>query len=276
MESSKLEILKELATKSIDGEMNHYSIDQFCNKYPDITESEGYAGQEIRLAMLIEQGYKLVGYKLGGTSLAKIQQMKTSIYSNATEINNRILITYGRLMNYMEISGGKELIYASKIHPKVEPEFAFIMKEDISGADVTVPDIMFATEKIVPAFEIIDSRFHNFKIGRRVDALIDNTSASGFILGTGSIDPRNVNINDIGMKLCLNNEYVGFGAGASIMGHPGRAVCELVHGLAKVGKGLKKGQIILSGAITPSTVVHPGDLLRADFGTFGYVELKVV
>lgn len=268
--------LEKLARLSIDGELNKHSIEQFCKTYPDITEEEGYRAQEIRTAILEEQGYKVVGYKLGGTSLAKIQQMKNSIYSSAGAVDKQMLITYGRLMDYMQIPFGKDLVLDSKIHPKVEAEFAFIMKEDLSGDDVTVPDVIDATEAVVPAFEIIDSRFHDFKIGRRQDALVDNTSSSGFMLGEGTIDPMKYNLNDVGMKMAVNGEYTGFGAGSSIMGHPGRAVCELVHGLAKVGKGLKKGDIILSGAIAPSRVVKRGDYLRADFGTFGHVEMHVI
>ena len=112
--------------------------------------------------------------------------------------------------------------------------------------------------------------------GSRYDAVVDNTSSARFKLGEGRKCPRELNLANVGMCLQVNGKNTGFGAGASVMGHPARAVAELVRGLWKEGgKGLKKGDIILSGAITPSTPVQVGDALRADFGGLGYVEIQI-
>lgn len=270
------EQLATLAKISIDGELGCHSIDQFCQTYPDITEEEGYRGQVIRMHMMEEKGYRVVGYKLGGTSLAKLNQMKNTIYSKASAVTKPTQITYGRLMDYMRLQSGEELKLSDHIHPKVEPELAFIMGEDLSGKFTDVAEVMRATAMVAPAFEIIDSRFHDFKIGRRYDALIDNTSSSAFMLGEGRRRPDELDLVSIGMKLRCNGEYIGFGAGASTMGHPARAVAILVQMLAKVGMGLKAGDIILSGAITASTPVKTGDYMRADFGGLGFVETHVI
>lgn len=179
-------------------------------------------------------------------------------------------------MEYMEMEHGKDLVMSTRLHPKAEPELAFIMGEDLKGEHVTAADVLHATSKIAPAFEIIDSRFHNFKIGRRYDGVIDNTSSAAFMLGEGRKSPRDTDLNSIGMKLQKNGEYIGFGAGESIMGHPARAVAALVHALWRVGRGLKAGELVLSGAMTASTPVQAGDYLRADFGGLGYVDMHVV
>ena len=270
------EQLATLAKISIDGELGCHSIDQFCQTYPDITEEEGYRGQVIRMHMMEEKGYRVVGYKLGGTSLAKLNQMKNTIYSKASAVTKPTQITYGRLMDYMRLQSGEELKLSDHIHPKVEPELAFIMGEDLSGKFTDVAEVMRATAMVAPAFEIIDSRFHDFKIGRRYDALIDNTSSSAFMLGEGRRRPDELDLVSIGMKLRCNGEYIGFGAGASTMGQPARTVAILVQMLAKVGMGLKAGDIILSGAITASTPVKTGDYMRADFGGLGFVETHVI
>lgn len=270
------EQLRKLAEISIDGEINHHSIDQFCQTYPDITEDEGYRGQEIRLKIMEEMGHYCIGYKLGGTSLAKVNQLKSTIYSSSSAVIQTTSVVYGRLMEYMLMKSGENLILNTRLHPKVEPEIAFIMGSDLSGKNVTAADVLHATKEIAPAFEIIDSRFHNFKIGRRYDSLIDNTSSAAFMLGEGRKSPKEIDLNSIGMKLKKNGEYIGFGSGESIMGHPARAVAELVKALALSGHGLKAGDIILSGAITASTPVCAGDLMHADFGGLGYVEMQVV
>lgn len=270
------EELLKLAQISIEGELENHSIDQFCQTYPDITEDEAYQGQEMRLKLMENLGYKAVGYKLGGTSLAKVSQLKSTIYSSASAVVKTSQVVYGRLMDYGRMEPGEDLHLSTRLHPKVEPELAFIMGAAVKGADVTPADVMNATAEVAPAFEVIDSRFHDFKIGRRYDSIIDNTSAGAFMLGVGRKSPREIELNDIGMKLRRGNEYIGFGAGASIMGHPARAVAELVQGLYRVGRGLEPGDIILSGAITASTPVQAGDFMRADFGGLGYVEMHVV
>ena len=272
----KQEQLRALAEISLKGELERHSIDQFCQTCPGITEEEGYAAQEIRMRLAEEMGFRVVGYKLGGTSLAKINQLKSTIYSDPNAVVPTSVITYGRLFDYMRLKTDEDLRFETRLHPKVEPEFAFIMGKDLCGPHVSAADVLQATEAVAPAFEIIDSRFHNFKIGWRYDALVDNTSAAAFKLGEGRLDPRRTDLNDVGMKLRLNGEYVGFGAGASIMGHPARAVAELACALYKAGRGLKKGDIILSGAIVASTPVKPGDEIRADFGYMGGVSLRVL
>lgn len=271
------EELLKLVQISLDGEFQVHSIDQFCQTYPDITEDEGYEGQEIRTAILEEKGYKVTGWKLGGTSLAKIGQMKSTIYANAAAVaTDQPKISYGRLMDYMAIAPDGVLHFEKRLHPKVEPEIAFIMGKDLAGEFVTAADVMAATEMLAPAFEIIDSRFHDFKIGRRFDALIDDTSSAEYKLGEGRIRPQDIDLYGMGMQLYKNGEKIAFGAGAAIMGHPARAVATLVKMLAKRGFGLKKGDIILSGAITPSTPVKLGDHMHADFAGLGSVDLEVV
>ena len=270
------QILEELVELSMDGEYNHHSIDPFCNTYPELTEAEAYRGQSIRLARMEAMGHRRVGYKLGGTSLAKQKQLASTIYAKGGLTVKTTRAVFGRLMDYMALAPDQDLSFSQVLHPKVEPELAFIMGRDVAGPCVTAPDIMNATAYVVPAFEIIDSRFHNFKIGSRYDAIVDNLSSARFKLGVGRCRPTEVDLVSIGMALKVNGAYTGFGAGASVMGHPARAVAQLACALAQEGRGLKEGDIILSGAITPSTPVHVGDSLRADFGGLGYVELNVV
>lgn len=269
------EIISRLVELSMDGEYGQHSIDQFCKTYPELTEAEAYEGQALRVKRMMELGHRPVGYKLGGTSLAKQKQLASTIYDKGGVAVKTTRVVYGRLMDYMELGAEEDLSFSQVLHPKVEPEMAFIIGDDISGAYVTAADVMYVTEWVAPAFEIIDSRFHDFKIGSRYDAIIDNTSSARFKLGVGRKAPGELNLADVGMRLAVNGKNTGFGAGASVMGHPARAVAALVQGLAQEGGGLKKGDIILSGAITPSTPVKVGDSLRADFGGLGYVEINI-
>lgn len=270
------EDIEKIVELSMDGEYNHHSIDQFCKTFPGLTEAEAYEGQALRVKRMEEKGFRVIGYKLGGTSLAKQKQLQSTIYSGTGLTAKVSSVVFGRLMDYMQLPADMNLDFSQLLHPKVEPELAFIMKHDLYGKFITAPDIINATEWVVPAFEIIDSRFHDFKIGSRYDAIVDNTSSARFKLGEGRKSPQEIDLAEIGMCLQYNGEYVGFGAGAAVMGHPARAVADLVCALYKQGKGLKAGDIVLSGAITPSTPVKPGDALRAEFGGLGYIELKIL
>jgi 2-oxo-3-hexenedioate decarboxylase len=274
MALSKTDILAMVA-QSISGEFNHHAIDQFCKQYPALTEAEAYEGQSLRIKQLEEKGYRVVGYKLGGTSLAKQKQLKSTIYSEnglSTKVSS---VVYGRLMDYMMLSEHDDLDFSKLLHPKVEAELAFIMKSDIQGKFISAPDVLMATAFIAPAFEIIDSRFHDFKIGSRYDAIIDNTSSARFKLGTSKMSPAAFDLTAIGVRLERNGENIGFGATASVMGHPARAVADLVRALSKEGKGLKAGDIVLSGAIMPSVPAMVGDTFLAEFGSLGKVEIKI-
>lgn len=270
-----MEIISELVDKSLDGEYNHHSIDQFCKTYPDLTEAEAYQGQALRVRRMEALGHRVVGYKLGGTSLAKQKQLAESIYDKDGLAVQTSRVVYGRLMDYMQLPPDGNLSLSQVLHPKVEPELAFCMGRELGGPYVTAPDVMAAVAWVAPSFEIIDSRFHDFKIGSRLDAIIDNTSSARFKLGEGRKSPREIDLVEVGMRLQVNGVNTAFGAGAAVMGHPARAVAELAKALWQEGLSLRPGDLILSGAITPSTPVKAGDHLRADFGGLGYVELTV-
>lgn len=174
-------IIAQLVELSLDGEYHHHSIDQFCKTYPELTEAEAYEGQALRVQRMEEMGHRVVGYKLGGTSLAKQKQMASTIYDKGGLTVKPTGITYGRLMDYMLLAPDEDLSLSQLLHPKVEPEMAFIMGQDLSGPYVTAPDVMNAAEWVAPAFEIIDSRWLSWSgaCGKRAArALKRGTSSS--------------------------------------------------------------------------------------------------
>lgn len=60
------------------------------------------------------------------------------------------------------------------------------------------------------------------------------------------------------------------------MGHPARAVSALVRLMYQyLDMPLPAGSIVLSGAIIPSTFLHPGDVVESDFSEIGSIRLEV-
>ncbi|MEQ2455513.1 2-keto-4-pentenoate hydratase [Flavonifractor hominis] len=272
--SASYELLNELAERSLRGEREIRSIAPFYTDYPELDVHDGYAGQKLRLQKMEAEGHKRVGAKLGGTSLAKSRQIQTDL--SAGTWTPRKAPTCGILMDYMQIEG-EELVLDELIHPKLEAELAFVLGKELYGPFVTAPDVMMATAYVVPAFEIIDSRFHNFKMGGKADAIIDNISAARFKLGNVFREPLEVDMIGMGVRTSFNGQITGHSAAGAVMGHPARAVASLAKTLyEEMGLGLPAGSIILTGAICASHVLTRGDEVVSDFEGMGSLRLRVV
>src|SRR5699024_7154767 len=139
--------------------------------YPELSISEAYVVQEELTRQKQEEGLTIVGPKMGITSEAKMKQM---------DVDDPI---YGYVFDNMVVSEGGSISIADYIHPKVEPEIGFILKRDLEGPNVTVLDVLRATDYVFPSIEIIDSRYENFNF-TLPDVIADNTSAAGAIFGS--------------------------------------------------------------------------------------------
>jgi 2-keto-4-pentenoate hydratase len=160
------------------------------------------------------------------------------------------------------------------IQPKVEAELAFVLKDDLAGPGLSVDDIVRATDYVVPAIEIIDSRIADWKI-QLADTVADNASSGCFVLGDVGTDPRTVNLGTIGGVMFVNGQVAETGAGAAVLGHPARAVAWLANKLGELGTTLRRGSVVLSGAISAAVAIAPGDRVRVSFGRLGAVEARL-
>lgn len=159
------------------------------------------------------------------------------------------------------------------IHPKVEAEIAFILKEDVRGPNIDATDILAATEYIIPALEIIDSRYANFEFALP-DVIADNASSSRVVFGSRLVPPVSLELDLLGVSLSINGEGKAFGAGAAVLGHPANAIAMLANMLSRKGKGLKAGEIILAGAMTEAVRFVAGDVVFAQFDQLGTVSFR--
>lgn len=231
------------------------------DEYPDLTIKEAYEIQDGLLAHKIaEDGTKTIGVKLGLTSKAKQEMMG---------VNEAI---YGYLHNDMLAYEWEPLEYAELIHPKVEPEIAFLLAEDLYGENITAEDVIKATKYIAPALEIIDSRYKDFKF-TLVDVVMDNCSSAKFVVGSKWVAPDAIDLDSIGMVMSKNGQVEQTGSSAAVLGHPATAIAWAVNELGALGKGLKKGDIILSGALSEAIGFESGDSIIAEFENLGSVSL---
>jgi len=236
-------------------------IAPLSDREPAITIDDAYAVQLRTIARRTEAGERLVGKKIGITSRAVMQMLKVDQPD------------FGHLLSGMAFGDGEALQANRFCQPRGEGEIAFILKRDLSGPGLTNADVLGATDCVMPAFEIVDSRVTDWKI-KIQDTVADNGSAAAFVLGDNAVDPRKVDLVTVGMVLEKNGEVIGTGAGAASLGNPVNAVTWLANKLGGFGISLKAGEVILSGSLSIMFPIQPGDSLRMRLGGIGSVSCR--
>ena len=222
-----------------------------------ITVDDAYAIQMKNVRRVETMGYVISGKKIGLTSAGIQRQLGV----NEPD--------YGHLFTAMDCSDGTVNI-SQLIQPKIEAELAFILGADLAGGNVTIEDVHKATEYVVGAFEIVDSRVADWKI-KLADTVADNASSGRYILGKKRLKVENVDMPAETMRLYKDGTLLQEGVGSNVQGDPCAAVAWLANRLWDYGVTLKKGEIILSGALSAAPTAQKGDVFSAQFGSFGTI-----
>ena len=249
--------LQDLADNLFHAERNRIPIQPFTEQNDSLTLSDAYAIQMKNVNRAVALGYPVSGKKIGLTSHGIQRQFGV----NEPD--------YGHLFAAMECRDGI-VDTAQLIQPKIEAELVFKLSADLAGGNVTVEDVKNATDYVVGAFEIVDSRVADWKI-KLVDTVADNASSGRYILGEKRLNVNDVDLSAVSMGLYKNGDLVGEGTGASVQGNPCAAVAWLANRLWSYGVTLKKGEVILSGAFSAAPLAQKGDKFRVEFSTFGSV-----
>lgn len=208
--------------------------------------AEAYAVQEINTQRRLSEGDLIVGRKIGLTSPAVQAQLGVSEPD------------FGMLWKTERVSEGTPVVTASLIQPKIEAEIAFILKKDITSSKLSIEGISNAIDYAVSAIEIVDSAIADWKISL-ADTVADNASGAKFLLGSDRRSLEEIDMHLGGMELVQNGKQVSVGVAAACLGHPLTAVQWLADKMVDVGRPLRAGEIILSGALGPMVAAHAGD-----------------
>ena len=238
-------------------------IEPLTDRDPSISIDDAYHIQQRMIARRLEKGETIVGKKIGATSKA-VQQMLDVHQPD-----------FGYLLSGMVYNQGEAIPADDLIAPRAEGEIAFILKRDLMGPGVTAAAVLSATEFVMPCFEIVDSRIKDWKI-KIQDTVADNASCGVFVLGDRAVDPRELDLNLVGMTVEKNGELVATGAGAAALGSPLNAVAWLANTMGRLGIPLKAGEVILSGSLAPLIPVKAGDSLRMAIGGMGGCSVRFV
>ncbi len=246
--------------------LRHFrTITPLTERAPDITISDAY---HISLNMLKQRlerdGEQVVGKKIGVTS-KPVQEMLGVLQPD-----------FGFLTDAMAYADGSDISIAGQlIQPRAEGEIAFRLKSDLRGPGITEQDVLDATESIIPCFEIVDSRIRDWQI-KIQDTVADNASCGVYVLGSNAVDPRDLNLPALKMKIYKNGACHSEGLGSAVQGNPLTAVAWLANTLGEFGIPFKAGEVILSGSLAPLIPVVVGDEMRLELEGVGECSCRFV
>lgn len=252
---------QRLADHLAQAEVKRKGVEPLTELVDSLSIQEAYEVQLVTIGRKLELGKKIVGKKIGLTSLAMQQLLGVDQPD------------YGHLLDDMVVENGNKITFDRVLQPKVEGEIAFVLKKDLVGPNVTEDDVLDATDYVLPALEIVDSRVADWKI-KLQDTIADNASSGLYVLGGKPIPVDQIDLPQVGMVLYKNGEIINSGIGAAALGNPATCVAWLANKLSEFGITLKAGEVILSGALSAAISAEPGDFFQARFAHLGEVNVK--
>lgn len=258
-----------LAAELQQAEETRQPIAQLTQRHPQMTVEDGYRISKAWLAVKRQRGQTVLGHKIGLTSRA-MQQAAQIVEPD-----------YGTLLHEMLFEQGRDIPMARFITPKVEIELAFVLSRPLAGPGVTIFDVLSATQYVVPALEIIDSRIQRVDpttgaLRTVRDTIADNAASAGIVLGGRPVRPHDVDLRWVAGLLMRNGVIEETGVAAGVLNHPANGIAWLANKLGAWGESLAAGEILLGGSFTRPVDAAQGDVFHADYGPLGSVACRFV
>jgi 2-oxo-3-hexenedioate decarboxylase len=252
-------LIADWADKVLAAQDQGHLLAPLTDAWKDIDVETAYAIQDAVLERRLGRGERLVGIKLGLTSHAKQERMGITSPLMAWLTDAMIMLP-------------GERVPTSAVQPRVEPEIAFLMGDELAGPGVTSAHALAAVARVLGAIELLDSRFEGYKF-QLPDVVADNASTCGVMLG--SVQQTSVDF-DLTLAACLfwvDGRAEDSATGAAIQGHPAAALAAAANELASRGRSIEANWIVLTGGLTDAVPLEEGSWVRADFAQLGSIVL---
>ena len=236
-------------------------IDPVTGTWPGLTIEDAYAIQTHNVDRRVAAGAVVRGRRIGLTSRASQDLF------GVREPN------FGALLDDMFVDEADEIAPDSLVAPRVAANLAFVMAADLAGPAVTTVQALTAVAGVLPAIEVVDSRIADWRI-QLIDTIADNASTGRVVLGARLVPVDALDLRLIGVLLHRNGTPIDSGAGAANLGNPARCVAWLANKLGSLDGGLRKGDVVLAGALHRMVPVRPGDVFQARFAHLGSVTVQ--
>lgn len=252
---------KDYAAKLRQAQATKTPISPLRDDIGEHNEELAYAIQQVNTNHKLVDGARIVGKKIGLTSIKVQEQFGISTPD------------FGILFDDMEVLNGLSLPISEVMQPKIEGELAFVLGGSLDNDMLTIVDIINSIDYVLPSLEIVGSRIENWNI-RIADTVADNASASHYVLGHTPKMLDDIDIVNCKMNMTINGELKSSGSGKDCLGSPLNAVLWLARKMQAVGQPLQAGELILSGSLGPMVVVNAGDHVEAEFEGLGSVSIS--
>ncbi|MGY4392538.1 2-keto-4-pentenoate hydratase [Streptomyces sp. TE12347] len=263
---------REAAEILYAAERRRAPVRPLTERYGGIDARDAYEIQLLGIRRRRAEGAVVTGHKVGLSS--PVMQAMMGVDEP----------DYGHLLDGMELREDTPVPVAAYCAPRIEVEIGFVLGADLPGEGCTEADVLAATERVVPALELIDSRIADWRISL-ADTIADNASSAGYVVGEGR-DPRELDLKAVEVSLHEHGRapdapgdpgdrgrILATGRGDAVLGDPATAVAWLARTIARFGVPLRKGHLVLPGSCTRAVDVAAGRTYTADFTGLGPVSL---
>jgi len=248
-----------VATELLACETERRDRVKFTDEWPDLDVATGYRIQAETLRRRLARGEQVTGVKLGLTSKAKQQRMGV----------DTPLVAW--LTDAMVLEPGQSVPQHALIHPRIEPEIVFVMKDRLEGPGMTAERALEAVGEVRAGAEVIDSRYRDFRFTAG-DVVADNASSGAYVLGDVARGP-DMDLVGEAVEVVVDGEIVHKATGADVLGNPAEALALAVNDLAERGLAIEPGWVVLTGGMSDAVYATPGSTVMCRFSTLGEVEL---
>ena len=227
-------------------------------------EAEGYRVQRALHDLLLPQSGALVGYKIGCTSNVMQQYLRIPHPCGGG--------VFARSVH----QSGVKLPASNFVRVGVECEIAVKLSRDLAPGEApfTAEWVAEAIEAYLPAIEIVDDRYVQWETLGAPTLVADDFFAAACVLGKPMRRREAPDVREVAGRALINGSEVGQGTGADVLGHPHNALAWLANHLAAEGKGLHRGQLVLTGSLVKTVWLTPGDRVTMELAGLGKVEAE--
>lgn len=230
-------------------------------EWPELDLATAYEAQDALLHLRLARGERVIGVKLGVTSRAKQKQVNIDTPNVAW------------LTDAMRLPAGEPVIVDEYIHPRAEPEIAFLLGRDLAGPGIGPEQALAAVDAVYGAFEIIDSRFAGYQFTMN-DVTADNASSGKFVMGSVPVSPFGLDLALEAVVVESGGEVIDSATGAAVYGNPAEALAFAANQMGERGHALKAGWLVLTGGMTDAVPLKPGMSVSSQFTNLGSVTVR--
>jgi 2-keto-4-pentenoate hydratase len=229
-------------------------------------EAEGYRIQDAVHVLLSADFGPRIGWKIGCTSA--VMQQYLGIPHPCS----------GGVFAKGVHAGGVSLRHGDYVRVGVECEIAVRLGRDLLASDApfTAETVVPAIEAYLPAIEIVDDRYADWRSLGAPTLIADDFFAAGCVLGAPVTRAEAPDLLSVIGRAIINGKEVARGSGADVLGHPHNALAWLANHLAAEGKTLRAGEIVLTGSLVQTVWLNAGDTVVMELSGLGSVAVDLV